>query len=527
MTTKTAALYLRSSKDRSDMSPAAQRRLLKELALARGITIVAEFSDAVESGKDENRPGFQRLLQAIRNPKRGWDTLLVLDTARIARRQHIAVIFEEVECRKRGIEVVYRSVPDSDPITMMLLKSILRAMDEWHSLTSRDKGLAGMTENVKSGFRAGGRAPTGYRLTYHSTGAVRDGEAVTKSKLEPDLALASSVAAFLTARADGISRTVAARQAGLKLSGSSLIGLEWNALTYAGHTVWNVHAERKDGAYVGGQKRRPRRDWVIQRDTHPALISQAQADAILASLEAFSPHRVRHRGAAYLLTGLLQSANGIRWSGDRGSYRWQSPGAGMRYVPATALESAVVDQVMQDLQGPAFIRALTQAARAAASAGVEDPTVNIRSTIAETNKQISRLVDLAAQAETPAPFMRKVAELEQQREQLTTELATRETEHQQQMLWHQVSQHEVRSLLVALASEMAETDREGLKHALFTMLERVELDPDTLACQIHYRLSAQRLVGSPTGLRSNPRGDAKLARGSWKPLHMRSGSSVG
>ena len=41
----TAALYLRSSKDRSDMSPAAQRRMLQELAQAKGYTIVADLGD--------------------------------------------------------------------------------------------------------------------------------------------------------------------------------------------------------------------------------------------------------------------------------------------------------------------------------------------------------------------------------------------------------------------------------------------------------------------------------------------------
>ena len=60
--------------------------------------------------------------------------------------RHNALIFEEVECRKHGVKVVYKSLPDSDPITEMLLKSILQAMDEWHSLTSKAKGLAGMAE---------------------------------------------------------------------------------------------------------------------------------------------------------------------------------------------------------------------------------------------------------------------------------------------------------------------------------------------------------------------------------------------
>jgi DNA invertase Pin-like site-specific DNA recombinase len=53
------ALYLRSSKDRSDVSIDAQRRELQKLAAERDLVIVAEFVDVVESGKDENRPGFK------------------------------------------------------------------------------------------------------------------------------------------------------------------------------------------------------------------------------------------------------------------------------------------------------------------------------------------------------------------------------------------------------------------------------------------------------------------------------------
>ena len=73
------------------------------------------------------------------------------------------------------MRVIYRNVPDADPVTEMLLKSILQAMDEWHSLTSRQKGLAGMAENVRQGWRAGGKAPRGYRLEYQATGTIRDG----------------------------------------------------------------------------------------------------------------------------------------------------------------------------------------------------------------------------------------------------------------------------------------------------------------------------------------------------------------
>src|SRR5512143_4222754 len=84
-----AALYLRSSKDRADVSIDAQRRELQTLARSRGLIIVAEYADVVESGKDEHRPGFQRLLADLRAPDREWSYLLLLDTSRLSRRRHI------------------------------------------------------------------------------------------------------------------------------------------------------------------------------------------------------------------------------------------------------------------------------------------------------------------------------------------------------------------------------------------------------------------------------------------------------
>ena len=84
---------------------------LQELARSRSEVIVTEFVDRVESGKDENRPGFRELVKAVRNPKRGWESLLLYDTARLSRRRVISVIFEEVDCKLRNIMTnLYRNV---------------------------------------------------------------------------------------------------------------------------------------------------------------------------------------------------------------------------------------------------------------------------------------------------------------------------------------------------------------------------------------------------------------------------------
>lgn len=278
-------LYLRSSKDRSDVSIDAQRRELKEFAVAREMQIVGEYADAVESGKDNNRPAFQNLLKDIRNPQRGWNTILALDTARIARGRYLAVIFEEQECKKNGIKVIFKSLPQTDSVTEMLLKAILQAMDEWHSMTSKVKGLAGMSENVKQGFRAGGRAPKGYKLESFSTGAIRDGIAVMKTKLAVgDEALL--VKGYLQQRAKGLSRASALAFVNQDWPVTTLLSIEHNALTYAGHSVWNrLNQKSSDGGYLGGQKYKPESEWIIEKNTHEPLISELEADAILAQVE--------------------------------------------------------------------------------------------------------------------------------------------------------------------------------------------------------------------------------------------------
>ncbi len=485
MSTKTA-LYLRSSKDRSDVSLDAQRRQLQQLATERGYILTAEFSDVVESGKDDQRPGFQSLVAAVRDKRRGWDTLLILDTSRLARRRHLALIFEEVECRKHGIKVIYKSLPDSDPITEMLLKSILQAMDEWHSLTSKAKGLAGMAENVRQGWRAGGRAPTGYRLEHIETGAIRDGEPVVKSRLVLSEE-AEQVRTYLKAKASGVSRTLALKDAGLSISASTAIGMEWNALTYAGHTVWNQRNEIANGGYQGGEKRRPRSEWVIQNDTHDALITEAEAEVLLGALENSSRSNSRRTRADYLLSGILKSPDGSAWHSDgEGFYR---VGKGKR-VKAATIEAAVLSQLAENLQADNFVAAFTAAAKAQMESRMRDTELpRLRKELANIDHQISRVTELLAQTATPAPLLRQIEAYEQRRQALEEDVAQRTAIEKEAQAVRNLTEVHVARIMKGLAEDMAALDRERLKDFMRGLIEKVELDG---ACQIFCVLEVMR-----------------------------------
>jgi site-specific DNA recombinase len=503
--TRSAAIYLRSSKDRSDVSIAAQRRDLQKLATERKLAIVREYTDVVESAKSEHRPGFQALLAGLKSPDRRWGAILFLDTSRLSRRRYVAQVFRH-EARKRGVELIFAKVPETDAISQVILESVLEAMDEVHSLMSREKGLAGMAENVRQGFRAGGRAPRGYRLKTVTTGAVRDGQEVAKSVLEPTED-APLVARYLKARAQGRPRPQIKGELSIPWSYSSLIAMEWNALAYAGHTVWNRHNEvNPGGGYKGGKKMRPRGEWHIKENTHPAVISRDEAEALLDHLE-HSIHgeavsRARRGLSDHLLSGLLRAPDGRLWEGWRQSYRLKrANGDTGRYVRKEAVDHAVVDQIVADMGSDDFIDALYAEAKREARTIEFDTTEPLGRELQQLEAQIDKAMNLALQLDDSAPALRKVNELESRRQALLEEIARVEQEHAVRNVLHSVTRDEVAKLVRTLAVEIDEAERPRLKGVLQAAVEQIMLDPGNLHCRIHYRIAAGRTLdmASPRG----------------------------
>ena len=492
---QSVALYLRSSKDRSDVSIDAQRRKLTELATQRSLAIAAEFVDAVESGKDDDRPGFQQLLRELKSRTRAWTAVMLLDTSRLSRNIYLAECFKH-ECRKRGVRIVYANLPESNPIMDMMMVQILQAWDQMHSMMSREKGLAGMAENVRQGFRAGGRAPWGYRLVAIETGAVRDGQAVEKSKLEQSDD-APTVQRYLQGRAAGQGRAALSRELGITRDAASLIGTEWNALTYAGHTVWNVNNARAGEGYQGGTKRRPRAEWVIQRDTHPAVISDDQAEAILARLEHSAHGKRRQRVSDYLLSGLLVTPAGSSWHGDAGTYR-----SGNRRVVAAQIESAVLDQVAADWSTAEFADALLASARQAQS-DVDDTSEldALKRRRGELDRSVARITQLLDQTTAVETLLRKIEMLEAEQKHTDAAIADAVARRDQIRAMQAITRDDVAAMLQTMSTSLEGLDRPLLKELLAQQVRSIELDLDASRVTIHYAIPVETGVtlASPRG----------------------------
>jgi len=476
-----AAIYARSSKDRSDVSIATQTHELTEIARARDLEVVQTFEDAVVSGATEDRPGFGLLAEAIRNKRRGWSVLLVYDSSRIARRRYIAQAFKH-HCRKHDVVIQYAKVPqDIDPISELVLDSVFEAMDEVHSLMSRDKAIAGQQENVRRGWRAGGRAPVGYQLEQLPTGAVREGKAVTKSRLvlAPE---APKVAAYLKARAAGEPRPKALSASGFKGSKSSLVDLEWNALAYAGHTVYGRHYGKRTRG--DKPKRRPREEWQIQRDTHPALISDGEAEAILEQLATSEVGRSISEGkraaSEAILSGLLVAPDGRFWRSAGKHYRLE----GERNVNRQALEQAVLDKLQEDLTSDEFIAGMVEAAQ---KMETPDRTMPLRREMAKLRREQARAARLAVQTEDGGVWPGVVTER-------TAQIAALQQEIDQMR-----QGGEIEALVKGLTPAGMRELLEGIKdpaRLLESLVERIVLDAD-LSGRIEYRAACGVSMASP------------------------------
>jgi site-specific DNA recombinase len=483
-----AAFYLRSSKDRSDVSLAAQRHELEKLAASRSLTVVKSYEDAVESGSTEDRPAFIELVRALKESNRGWTFLLVYDTSRIARRRYIAQAIKH-EAKKRGVIILYARLPaDLDPVAELVLESVFEAMDEAHSLMSREKGLAGMAENVRRGWRAGGRAPLGFRLEGHATGAFREGRPVTKSKLVPD-GEHRAVAAYLKARAQGRPRCLALKETGLDRAESTMICVEWNALTYAGHTVWNRHAVQGTG-----QKRRPRSEWHITRATHPALITDAEAESILAQLETSeigaAVSRAKAARSSFLLTGLLYTSDGQMWVGHGTRYRLKAKdGRQGKTVLAASIDAAVLGKFTADMDSDDFLGKLLAAVRKIRRG---NPAGDIEARIRKAERERARAAELALAESGSEVYLSLVRQRGEQIEALKKEADAVRADDTLSKDLGSLSPAALRSVLA---------DR-GPAKALQGLVERVILEPD-LRCRLEYRaVHGQRRwlsVASPTG----------------------------
>lgn len=277
-----------------------------------------------------------------------------------------------------------------------------------------------------------------------------------------------------------------------------MIGVEWNALAYAGHTIWNRHADKKKRG-DGLPKRRPRAEWHIKRDTHPALITDAEAESILAQLETSeigaAVSRAKAAQSSFLLTGLLYTAAGQMWVGHGNRYRLKArDGQPGKTVVAAAVDEAVLRQFAADMGSDDFLGQLLAAVRKIRRG---NPTGDLEARIRKAERERARAAELALAESGSEVYLSLVRQRGEQIDALKREADAVRMDDALSRDLASLSTGKLRALLA---------DRPPVK-ALQSLVERVILERD-LTCRLEYRALPSsrgwRSVASPTGCENWP-----------------------
>ncbi len=310
-----------------------QRGLLTAYATERGIRIASEYVDDGYSGTNFDRPAFQRMLRDVEAKR--INLILVKDLSRLGREyiqtgQYTEVYFPAKKVRFIAVNDGFDS---ESPYTD--LAPFQHVVNEMYARDTSKKIRSAFLEKMKEGQYIGNFAPYGYQ---------KDPE--NKNHLLADETAAAVVRRLFSMAADGSKPAELAdllNQEGVHapLQHRCDCHAQLDLKRYGGGTVWTAGTVRKllsNVVYLGHMAQgkttkpsfkasltlcNPKKDWIVVKDTHEALVSEA----IFALVQKRMRKRVREKTGKFsnLFSGIAFCANCGHGMSAVGTRRKNSP----------------------------------------------------------------------------------------------------------------------------------------------------------------------------------------------------------
>ena len=287
---------------------------------------------------------------------------------------------------------------------------------------------------------------------------------------------------------------------GLKIAQTSLLYMEDNALTYAGHTVWNRTNEVIDGKRMGGTLYKDRSEWVIKRNTHEAMITDEEAELMLSNREAARKRRKRRNVNHYLLSGLVQCQCGANMDGDSGFYRCHIR-CGNRGIKQETLEKSVIEFLFNQFLSLGSLKELKKEINAhikRSKSKKPERATQLKKELASIEKQINDLLEMARQVKHQRPMLEKIDLLEDEREDVLKTIEEIGTETGPSTT--QLTDKMIESFLRDYKKQFTEGDVEKKKGMLRTLIDSSVLSGDTLKITPSYACITGAKLVLPRGI---------------------------
>ena len=491
---KKVAIYVRSSKDRKDVSCKAQEEELRKTVIDSGEHLYRVFTDKKRSSTRDPRPAFEEMIQLAVSKNPPFQKIYCFDTSRFGRDHSESQVILYKLRKKHGIEVVFTNMPNTGSYLDPAFEAIIQSFDFIHSQQSKVKGVAGMKQNVKGGYRAGGSAPYGYMLEYFEVGKENSGKPITKTKLTPNPETAPYAREYFERRAKYESRKSILRDFYRRCIVSPTGRSEWSVATaksmednidvYLGHTVFNRHNERlkekgHSSGYLHGKKFKPRDEWEIKENTHEPLVSEETAKIIRSLKEKGIREPSDRAKKCYALSGVLKCTEcGSNYTGNSGMYscsRKTRPGQKClnNDISQANVEKMIFSFIGNRVLNFKNLKSVIDRVKTKSKKGGPDLSQfdkNLKSLVAR--KQ--RLIDLYKNG------MAEIDEIKPEVDEIKRHMDAIEKEKTRLGLQSdvvEVSDEEIRASIEQFAERVENADPETRKRAVQTLFEEIRISP--------------------------------------------------
>lgn len=171
-----AVIYARYSSDNQrEESIEGQLRECHEYAKKSGIIVIGEYIDRAMTGRNDDRPDFQRMIKD--SYQKQFDVLIVWKLDRFSR-DYFDFAFNQKILNDNGVRIVSATEAIPDDPSGILLQMILIGQSVYYSKELAVKINRGLTENALKGKINGGTVTFGYRLTKEQTYEIDEDQAV-------------------------------------------------------------------------------------------------------------------------------------------------------------------------------------------------------------------------------------------------------------------------------------------------------------------------------------------------------------
>ncbi len=159
---QTAVIYARYSSDsQNEQSIEGQLRVCEEYAKRNDIIILNTYIDRAMTGRNDNRPDFQRMLKD--SSRKEWNFIIVYKFDRFARNRYETAIHKK-ELKDNGVKVLsaMENIPDTPEA--IIFESMLEGYAEYYSAELAQKVKRGMFETRRKGLYQGGGLLYEYKI---------------------------------------------------------------------------------------------------------------------------------------------------------------------------------------------------------------------------------------------------------------------------------------------------------------------------------------------------------------------------